>query len=571
MKSLRFLVPGVVFLVIIFLNTTAFSQPPTPQTAGGVYQQLREKIRMRELEEKIREERPKPEEAAPEEIIPEDAGPKVMVTTITVEGVTLLTEQEIQAITSKFEGRELSLKAIQKIADLITDEYRKKGYATSRAYIPPQTIKEGLLIIRVVEGKLGKLEIKGNLYFKTSLLEKKIGIKPDGYFDYSALQQSLVYINEHPDRTAKAVLVPGREPGTTDIIIDVEDRLPVHVGFEYDNYASRFVGENRYSITLEHNNLFGNDDKAYYKVQYSDCSRLKLHQLRYTYPLEPGFDLGGYFLWSSLRLGEEFQDLDTRGKAKIYGLFLNKALITEPDLDLRFSFGFDYKSIKNYYLGLQSSRDEVRLFKLGCDLDTNDKWGRNIFTSQLDIGVPDMFGGMPAKDPNASRMGAGGKFYKGVFNYFRLQPGPWSSSILWKNSAQYTNYYLVASEEFQIGGPTSVRGYPPAEFAGDKGYYTAFEWSFPFYFISEDTLVPFTEESLYDSLRFVMFYDWATTHLNRTAAGDQKHRTLKGWGVGVRLNVKDDLACRVEVGYPLGDTPSDSDHAHPWIEFIWKF
>jgi len=572
MSRVKFILPAVIFLTTIFLHSYALSQPPAPQTVGGVTRQEKEIEEKRLLEEKIKKERPAPEEVSPEEIIPQDKGPKILVTKIVVEGVTLLSEVEIEMVTSRFEGNELSLTAMQKVADLVTDEYRKKGYATSRAYIPPQTIRDGVLIIRVVEGKLGKLDIKGNRYFKTSLIERKIGIKPAGYFDYSALQQSLVYINEHPDRTAKAVLVPGREPGTTDIIIEVEDRLPFHVGFEYDNYASRFVGKNRYAVTLEQNNLTGNDDKAYYKIQYSDKSRLKLHQFRYTYPVEAGFDIGAYLLRSSIKLGEDFQDLGARGKANIYGLFLNKALITEEDLDFRLSFGFDYKSVKNYFGDIRSSRDEVRLFKLGCDLDTNDKWGRNILTSQLDIGVPDIFGGMPSRDPQASRQGAAGEFYKGVFNYFRLQPGPFSTSILWKNSAQYTNYYLVASEEFQIGGPTSVRGYPPAEYAGDRGYYTALEWSFPLYFISEDARVPFTtEESLRDSLRLVLFYDWATTHLNRVAVGDQKHQTLKGWGVGFRINVRDDLACRVEVGYPIGRTPSDSDHAHPWIEFVWRF
>jgi hemolysin activation/secretion protein len=131
----------------------------------------------------------------------------------------------------------------------------------------------------------------------------------------------------------------------------------------------------------------------------------------------------------------------------------------------------------------------------------------------------------------------------------------------------------VAAEEFQIGGPTSVRGYPPAEHAGDKGYYTSLEWSFPFYFVSKDALVPFREgrDNLYDSLRWVLFYDWATARLNRTEPGENKHQTLRGWGFGFRFNVRDDIACRVEFGYPLGKTPSDEDHLHPWIEFVSKF
>ncbi len=572
MGRVRFILPCVVVLITAFLHTYTFAQTPVSQTAGGIIQQEKEIKKGRQLEKKIEKERPKPKETPLEEVISSVSGPSVLVTKIVVEAATLLTQEELRQITSEFEGKKLSLKEIQKVADLITDEYRTKGYVTSRAYIPPQRIKDGVLEIRVIEGELGNLEIKGNKHFKTSLLEKNIRVESAGYFDYSALQSSLVYINEHPDRTAKAILVPGKEPGTTDIIIEVEDQLPLHLGFEYDNYGSHYIQENRYSLIMEHNNLLGYDDKLYFKLQSSESSHLKLQQARYVYPLSSSLDLGGYFLKSTLKLGRELEDLDARGKATIIGLFLNNALIIEEDIDLRLNLGFDYKSIKNYLLGSRSSRDEVRVLKCGFDLDTNDAWGRTIAISELDIGIPNIMGGMPAKDPQASREGAAGKFYKGVFNLFRLQPGPFSSSILWKNSAQYTNYYLVASEEFQIGGPVSVRGYPPAEHAGDRGYYTALEWSFPFYFISEDALVPFTtQEKLYDALRFVVFYDWATTRLNRVPAGEKKHQTLRGYGFGFRFNLRDDLACRVEIGYPLGKTPSDGDHAHPWVEFVWKF
>ena len=73
--------------------------------------------------------------------------------------VTLVPETVILGITSQYEGKESSLRGMQKIADLITDEYRAKGYATSRAYIPPQTMKDGVLVIRVVEGRLGSLTL----------------------------------------------------------------------------------------------------------------------------------------------------------------------------------------------------------------------------------------------------------------------------------------------------------------------------------------------------------------------------------------------------------------------------
>lgn len=573
MKRLSFPVLIIVFICSLAFLCIAFAQTPATQTAGGVIRQEKTIEKDRALEKKIKKEKPNPVMDIEEDELSSDSGSKVGVNKIIVENVTLLSGQEITEITASFTGRELSLKGLQKIADLITDEYRKKGYVTSRAYIPPQTVKEGVVIIRVVEGKLGKLTIQGNRFFKTSLLEGKMKLSPNGYFDYSALQTSLVYINEAPDRKAKATLAPGKEPGTTDIIIEVADRLPIHAGFEYDNYGSRYISSDRFSGVIEHNNLLGFDDKFYYKYTLSEGDYLKQQLGRYIFPLSDTLSLGGYFLLSKLKLAEELKDLDARGKARLYGFFVDKWLLNNDDLDIRANLGFDYKDIRNYLLGAESSKDEVRLLKTGLDIDWNDPWGRNIIFPELNFGIPNIMGGMDDKDTHASRIGAGGQFTKALLTYFRLQKMPLQSSFLWKNSAQLSNNNLVASEQFQMGGAASVRGYPPAEKAGDKGWYTAAEISFPVYFLPKKAKVPFTvKEKWYDDLRLVVFYDWATTRLNTPLPGEKKNETLRGWGFGWRFNVKDNLSMRVEIGYPLsGKTPSDGDHAHPWIEFTSKF
>ena len=78
---------------------------------------------------------------------------------------------------------------MQKIADLITDAYRQKGYVTSRAYLPPQQIERQILEIRIVEGITGNVEIKGNRYFKKKLYRNKIALKNGEPFDYEALRK----------------------------------------------------------------------------------------------------------------------------------------------------------------------------------------------------------------------------------------------------------------------------------------------------------------------------------------------------------------------------------------------
>ncbi len=572
MHKSKLLIGPALFFTAFFFTTSAFSQVPSSQTAGGIVRQETQRLKQKRLEEKIEKERAKTEEVSPNDVITPDKGPTTLVNKIVVEGATLLSEKEIRNITSQYEGKELTIETMQKVADLITDEYREKGFVTSRAYIPPQTITGGVLVIKIVEGKLGTLDIKGNRHFSTSLLEKKMGIETDGYFDYSALQKSLVYINKHPDRLAKAILVPGKTPGTTDIILEVEDNYPFHIGFSYDNYGSRYIGRNRYSIRLEHNNITGHDDKLHVKGQLSDGNYLVLQQVRYSYPVSRKWELGAYALLSKTKLKEEFDDLESRGEAEIFGAYSSYQWIEKDDLAVGLNLGFDSKNIHNELLGSQTSRDELRIAKAGFDVDYIDNWGRTILTAQLDQGIPEFMGAMDAKDSDASRAGAGGKFTKWAFNLFRLQPMFWETNVLFKNSFQFTNNTLCASEQFQIGGATSVRGYPPGEFSGDNGFYSAFEWSIPPYGLPKDIKFPFRDEKLYDVFRIVLFWDIGLVKNNAPASGETGTQTLRGAGFGGRFTMTEDFELRIETGYPLGGpTPSDGDHAHTWVEAHLKF
>jgi hemolysin activation/secretion protein len=179
---------------------------------------------------------------------------------------------------------------------------------------------------------------------------------------------------------------------------------------------------------------------------------------------------------------------------------------------------------------------------------------------------------MGVKDTASSRAGGGGQFTKFPGYLFRLQKLPWETSFLWKNIAQYSNNALVSSEQFQIGGPISVRGYPVAEYVGDKGFYSSPELSLPIYGLNKDWKVPQNQESWYDTTRIVLFYDWATARLNRVGTGEKKDHTIRGWGYGLRFNLRDNLTFRVEVGYPLGKpSPSDGNGPHTWFEFTSKF
>ena len=172
MKTVR-----IFFLIVVVLLQ---SYSVFAQTAGQYERLERDLETEKELRQRIEEKPTAPDIEKEEEVVaPEKEGDRVFIKEIKVVGVTIFSEDEIRSITSDFENRELSLREIYKIANLITDLYRKNGYVTSRAYIPPQPLSKGTLEIRVLEGKMGNLEIKNNKYFSSKLLEGKIRIEKE--------------------------------------------------------------------------------------------------------------------------------------------------------------------------------------------------------------------------------------------------------------------------------------------------------------------------------------------------------------------------------------------------------
>lgn len=556
MKRILVVALAVFFVISLFVPCFA---AVTPEQLEKSRMDIEKEKRLREEIEREKE-KPKIEKRLPLEEKPALPGEKVTIKDIKVIGATLLAQEEVNKIIVPYKNRVLTLRDMQEVADLITDAYRQKGFITSRAYLPPQKIVNGVMEIRVIEGITGNIDVKGNRYFKAFLYRNEIELKNGQPFNYESLRKGLSRINEQPDRNAKTVLTPGREPGSTDVVLNVKDKLPLHIGFDYDNFGSPYIDYDRYKVTLTDNNLTGLGDILAFQYQISQREDYRLFTLRYLVPVTDSLSLGFFAADSKIKLGKELEDSNTRGKARYYSIYAVQSLIDQENMNLNLNFGFDYKDIFNFANNLESSRDRMRIIKLGLDWDMADRLGRTLVTGEIDYGIPDIMGGLRKRDSHASRSGSGGEFHKEILNILRLHKMPFESLLLWKNQFQFSPYILTGAEQYQIGGIINVRGYPPAEVVGDRGYAMTWEWSFPIYFIPKDVKVPLSQARLYDALRFVTFYDWANTRLKRPLSGEQKNRTLRSAGCGFRFNLPEDVAARLEFVWPTDNKPSDGDN-----------
>lgn len=561
--------------IVFFLSaiTASAQTPPASQQMSGEQRQRELESENKALIQKIEKEKEKPKvkEELPPLPAPLQSKEKVNVQKINVIGATLLKAGEIKAIIAPYENKTITITELEEAVNKITDAYRQEGYITSRAYLPPQKIEQGIVEIRVMEGVMGSIDVKGNRYFKTKTILKKFTLKKGQPFNYTLLRKDMVRVNDAPDRSSRAVLMPGKDAGSTDVVLEVKDRLPIHAGFSWDDFGSRYIDGQRYMVNFTHNNLLGFDDKLTFQYQLAQAKRYYLKNIRYLLPIGSDLEIGAFAALSRIKLGKEFEDSDARGKSKVYSLFLNKYLIDTETFDLNLSFAFDYKDITNYQNQVAISEDKLRIVKGGFDMDLSDNFGRTLFTYELDYGIPKIMGGLKTSADTSSRDGAGGKFVKHNINLLRLQKLPFSSSLLWKNQIQLSPNILTAAEQFQLGGIVNVRGYPPAEVVGDNGYSMTWELSMPFYFIPKDIKVPLSQAKFYDAFRFVTFYDWGNVHLRRPLSSEEKARTLRSVGCGMRFNLPEDFSIRLEYAWALDNTPSDGDHQHTWAQVTKNF
>ena len=123
--------------------------PQAPVNNPG--RQLLEETRRNAAPELNQNLAPKAENAAG---VPNPHEPKFPIRKIEILGVTRLSSEEMRQLASRYENRALGVSDINVLMEAITRAYVKKGYITTRVYLPEQNIRGGTLQLKVIEGRL---------------------------------------------------------------------------------------------------------------------------------------------------------------------------------------------------------------------------------------------------------------------------------------------------------------------------------------------------------------------------------------------------------------------------------
>ena len=90
---------------------------------------------------------------------PQPAAASFKLNDLRLNGVKALTNEELQGITAPYIGRNVTLGDLEGLAQAITARYKERGYFLAQAVVPVQTVRDGIVEISVIEGRLGKVDV----------------------------------------------------------------------------------------------------------------------------------------------------------------------------------------------------------------------------------------------------------------------------------------------------------------------------------------------------------------------------------------------------------------------------
>lgn len=129
-------------------------------------------------------------------------------------------DAELTPIYESLLGREVSLADMYGVADDLTARYRNDGYVLSRVIVPPQTIKDGVVQLRVIEGYVSETSIRGSSTGPRSTIEKHLErVRNSRPLSASVLERELLLINDLPGIAAGSVLGPSATPSAADLTL----------------------------------------------------------------------------------------------------------------------------------------------------------------------------------------------------------------------------------------------------------------------------------------------------------------------------------------------------------------
>jgi len=496
-----------------------------------------------------------------------DADKRFDVWEYRVEGNSVLDQRSIESTLYPFLGESVDLARVEAARAALEAVYRERGFVAVSVSIPEQTVDDGFVKLVVVEQKVARLRVTGAKYnSERSIAAALPALAPGTVLNTNDVQTDL---NELSRRSRDVSYDPriksGKDVGTLDVEVAVKDELPLHGSMELNNFRSANTSDLRLAGTVSYANLFQRQDTIVLSSQVSPQDTNQVKVFSGTYVMRPE-SLHAIFSFTGVHTDSDVAAVGgttVLGKGDFYfarGIF---PLRESGPLNDSLQVGLDYKDStdKTTFSVDEAGGSRVDVtdkaitymnLVLGYTASIADPYGDTSLDFTGNFGSRQLFNG--ASEFEQTRFKGAPNYVHLNFDLTRNQPLPlFGMHLTGRLRSQWSPDPLIANEQMNLGGFTSVRGYLEAEDLGDYGLNTSVELVSPDF---AARLPRVTHAEVYG------FWDWGVARLNDPLPDEISNMILASLGIGVRMTTAWGMDAQGVWAHALrngSETPSGDD------------
>lgn len=476
----------------------------------------------------------------------------VTVGAIVLEGLERLRPADFADIFETYVGRTLSPPALAGLADAVAERARARGYVFASAAIPPQTLVAGVLRVRVDEGRIDEVRLRGtdNRALRAALAPL-VGVGP---VTMAQVERRLLIAGDLDGSwIGRSQLVRGGARNV--LLVDVgTDRISAYLGLSND--GSRPIGPVQADATVRIARLLADDDALTLTglITPFQPSEFAYGRLRYAKRVTPnGMELSATGSYSTTEPGAYLSGRGIEGSSWSAGIAALQPLFRRRAASLWADVSFTVRDVRQDRYDVRVRRDRLSVLRAGVYGVSAVLGGSLRASAAVNQGVA-AFDHTRRGDPLASRADADGTFTSLSF------AADWSGKLHGRLGAraavatQIAFEPLLVSEEVGLGGGSFLRAYDYSERSGDRGTMATAEINYAI----ADKVGPVAKPVIY------AFVDGGrVTNLDRGFGGG----TLFSTGIGARVQVGQRMTADAALAIPLSGRRYDTDNASPMIAF----
>ncbi|MBK8958920.1 MAG: ShlB/FhaC/HecB family hemolysin secretion/activation protein [Proteobacteria bacterium] len=480
-----------------------------------------------------------------------------------VEGNTMLPQEDVERAVYGHLGEGKSIADVNDAQKQLETLYHERGFGSVLVDVPEQDVQNGVVKLKVTEGRVGRMQVTGSRYFSLGRIKSKLPSLASGEVpNLSQVQKELATLAQMSrDRTITPVLKPSRTPGKLDVELKVKDTLPLHGSLELNDRYSADTTHLRLNAALHYDNLWQREHSIgiAYQVSPEASDEVEVYSANYLWRFEDSDHLLALYGVKSNTNVATIGTLGVIGSGVIGGARYIVPLTAFDGVYHSLSLGADYKDFDEQ-IGFDQGGTVVTpisYLKFSAAYSGTYAWHQQLSHVEAVFNLgPDGLGNTH-KEFERKRFKAKPSFAYLQVTADNLTPLPAGAALFARVSGQVSGDPLITNEQFSVGGVDDVRGYLEAERLGDNAVASTLE-------LRSMNLARHYPKQL-RNLELVAFTDAAALRTLSPLPGSKKSAMLWSTGLGVRVEAAKHLEAALMWAYPLraGDrTPSGDQRVH---------